>query len=203
MELITDERQLPGLYMLWPGCRLSQPPLAAVPRGYSVRSYEAGDEPALRALLGTDGWAMSEDHWRDYRGRLLPWGLFLLTHEASGTLVATAGAVHNPSPGRFCFPFGGELGYLDVHPDHRGRGLGTAVAALVVRRLLVAGHDSIRVGVQGFRLPALKTYLKLGFVPFLHDEGLLPRWKRICEQLGWPFTPDDWPKTLAENAAKS
>jgi hypothetical protein len=53
-----------------------------------------------------------------------------------------------------------------------------------------AGYDPIWTGVQGFRLAAIKTYLKTGFIPFLHRDGLLERWQRICEQIGWPYTPD-------------
>jgi mycothiol synthase len=200
MGIEVDERRLPGLYMLWPGQLLATPPRTEVPGGYAVRTYTDGDESAFQALLASEDWAMSDRQWQEYRDRLLPNGLFLIVHTGSNTLVASAGAVHNPNPGRYYFPFGGELGDLIVHPGHRGRGLGHTAAALVVRRLLAAGYESIRVGVQGFRLPAIKTYLKLGFVPFLHHDDLLGRWQRICEQLDWPYTPGEWPKTLGENA---
>jgi mycothiol synthase len=203
MTAAEDERNLPGLYMLWPRHLLSRPPDVDLPSGYAVRPYQDGDEAAYRALLSTDGWSMTDPQWDDYRDRLLPNGLFLIVHAGRGALVATAGAIHNPNPGRYYFPFGGELGMLTVRPDHRGRGLGRAASALAVRRLLAAGYESIRVGVQGFRLPALKTYLKLGFVPFLHHDGLPPRWQRICEQLDWPYTPAQWPRTLRDNARGS
>jgi mycothiol synthase len=154
----------------------------------------------LQALLAWEGWAMSDRQGQEYRDRLVPNGLFVIFHTGSNVLVASAGAVHNPNPGRYYFPFGGELGELIVHPEHRRRGLGSTASALVVRRLLAAGYESIRVGVQGFRLAAIKTYLRLGFVPFLHHEDLFVRWQRICGQIGWPYTPDEWPKTLRENA---
>jgi hypothetical protein len=76
-------------------------------------------------------------------------------------------------------------------------------ASLVVRRLLAAGYRCIRVGVQGHRLAAIKTYLQVGFVPFRHDAALHPRWQRICTQLGWPFTPDAWPRTVSGAAAEN
>jgi mycothiol synthase len=129
---------------------------------------------------------------------VLPNGLFILWHTANNQIVGTAGAIHNPRGGRYYFPFGGALGYLVVHPDHRRTGLGKVLTALAVRRLLDAGYQTIWVGVQGFRLPAIKTYLKLGFVPFLHQVGLAERWRRICDQIEWPYTPDLWPTGLHE-----
>lgn len=186
--------------MLWPGHRLDKPPGVELPAGYALRCYAAGDEALYQRLLEIEGWSMTEAQWQDYRDRLLPRGLFLLFHRESQALVATAGAVHNQNRGRYYFPFGGELGILVVHPDHRGQGLGQTLSACVVQRLLSAGYDCIRVGVQGFRLAAIKTYMKAGFVPFLHQEDLSQRWQRICDQIEWPYTPEEWPKTLMSEA---
>lgn len=194
-----DEHSLPGLYLLWPAQLLSQPPHVEVPHGYSLRTYREGEDRVVRDLLASDHWTISDAHWNDYKDRLLPKGLFLIIHTDTHVPVGTAGAVHNPRPGRYYFPFGGELGDLLVHPAHRRQGLGSTLAGAVVQRLLMAGYESIRVGVQGFRLPAIKTYLKVGFVPFLHQEGLASRWQRICDQIQWPYTPEAWPKTLHDN----
>jgi mycothiol synthase len=184
---------------IWSGHRSSSPNRQGLRcRADTRRVHILKEEDlAFQAFIGLEGWAMSDQEWKDYRDRLLPNGLVLVYHTASNSLVASAGALHNPNPGRYYFPFGGGLGYLLVHPDHRRRGLGYTASALVVRRLLAAGYESIRVGVQGFRLAAIKTYLKVGFVPFLHQENLMARWRRICRQISWPFTPDTWPKTLS------
>ena len=192
--MTSDEHKLPCLYLLWPDYLLSAPPRAEMPGGYVSRSYAAGDDVALRHLLDSEGWGMADDEWQEYKDSVLPGGLFLIFHAATGVLAATAGAVHNPNPGRYYFPFGGELGYLIVHPQHRGKRLGRAVSAMVLQRFISAGYECIRVCVQGFRLPAIKTYLGLGFVPFLHTEDVCLRWQRICEQIGWPFKPEEWPR---------
>src|SRR5437773_1920348 len=92
---------------------------------------------------------------------------------------------------------GGKLAYLIVHPEHRGKGLGTAVSALGVRRFLAGGYENICVSVDPSQLTAIKLYLKLGFVPFLHQAELAPRWEPICAELGCAYTPDQWPRTLA------
>jgi mycothiol synthase len=167
-----------------------------IPDGYQLRPYRDGDERPLLPLFAREGWELDSAHWRDYKDRALPNGLFILWHAASGIPVGTAGAIHNPRGPRYFFPFGGALADLIVHPEHRGRGLGRALTALVVNRLLDAGYEHLWLGVQGFRLPAIKTYLKTGFVPFLHQTGLAERWERICAQIGWPYTPDLWPRAL-------
>jgi mycothiol synthase len=147
-------------------------------------------------LQSIDGEPMSEQEWCDYRDSLLPKGLFLIEHITSACVVATAGAVHNPRPGRYYFPFGGELGYLMVKPEHRRRGLGGAVCAAVVRRFLSAGYESIRVCVQEHRLTAIRTYLRLGFEPFLHSQEVEKRWRQVYRMMSMPFTPELWPKKI-------
>ena len=186
-----DECQLPGLYMLWEGdLNAIQKPIT-FSREYSLRCYEEGDEELLKELWAVADWTWDEEHWEEYRNIILPEGLFLVFSNDEN-LVATAGAVHNPLA-RYYFPFGGELGNLLVHPEHRQRGLGVNLSIRVVQRLLSAGYASIRVCAQGFRLAAIKTYLSAGFMPFVHQDDVLPRWKSICEQIGVPYHPDNWP----------
>ncbi len=195
--MATDApRPLPCMYLVWPRALLAGPLNYSVPAGYSIRPYREGDDEPIRQLLATEWPRDSDAHWKGYKDRILPNGLFVALDSRTNTIIATAGAVHNPVSGRYYFPFGGELGDMVVHPEHRGKKLGAAISAVVVRRFLAAGYENIWVCVQDARLPAAATYLKLGFVPFLHDESLAPRWAAVCGQLGWAYTPDEWPKTL-------
>jgi mycothiol synthase len=191
-----DERQLPAMYMVWPIVRLPVAPAAAVADGYVVRQCDEHDLSALRAVVDSDE-PVSDQAWDDFRDRILPGGAFLIVETGSGGAVATASASHNPRATRHYFPFGGEIGYVTVDPSHRGKGLGRAVVSLAVGRLIEAGYRHIFVGVQGWRLPAVKCYLRLGFVPLLHTEELLPRWRTICSRIGWPVREADWPRSLA------
>ena len=124
----------------------------------------------------------------------------MLVEAGGGRPIATASASHNPRATRYYFPFGGEVGYVTVDPLHRGKGLGRAVVALAVARLIEAGYRHIFLGVQGWRLPAVKCYLRLGFVPLLHTDELLLRWRRICAQIEWPIREAEWPRSLASVA---
>lgn len=89
-------------------------------------------------------------------------------------------------------PFGGELGWVAADPAHAGKGLGYAVCAAVTARLLQAGYDNIHLYTEHWRLAAIKTYLKLGYLPFLFAPEMAERWRAVCIQLSWSFTPEQW-----------
>ena len=89
-------------------------------------------------------------------------------------------------------PFGSELGWVACDPAHTGQGLGMTVVGAVTARLLGAGYRNIHLYTEDFRLPALKTYLKTGYIPMLYDADMPERWRAVCEQLRWPFTPEQW-----------
>jgi len=184
----------PCLYLVWPASNvlLTQTPVA---EGYLLRTYRDDDTQNFLELITSDGESMNDAAWNWYRDNLLPDGLFVVESPIA-RLVATAGAVHNPNPGRYYFPFGGELGYLIVDQAHRGRALGKAVSIAVVRRFQQAGYKNIRVCVQEHRLPAIRTYLGVGFEPLLHSKEMEERWKLVCEKLGMTFVPERWPRTV-------
>jgi mycothiol synthase len=180
--------------MLWPSTRQVVPE-PDVPSRYQLRIYRPGEDQQVIDLLSSDGEVMSKSEWQQYRDMLLPNGLFLIEESATRSLVASAGAVHNPNAGRYYFPSGGELGYLIVAQAHRRQGLGEAVCRATVHRMLSAGYESIRVCVQEHRAPAIRTYLQLGFEPFVHSGEVEQRWRRVCDQLQTPFDPE-WPRSL-------
>ena len=113
----------------------------------------------------------------------------MVVHEASNEIVASAMGLHDHSE---THPFGGELGWLAADPAHTGKGLGMAACAAVTARLIEAGYRNIHPYTEHWRLAALKTYLKLGYIPFLYAPEMADRWRVICAQLQWPFTPEVW-----------
>ena len=56
------------------------------------------------------------------------------------------------------------IGNIVTHPDHRGRGLGTAVTAQICSALLDE-VDNIGLNVKTDNAPAITCYQKLGFTP--------------------------------------
>jgi len=181
----TDAEPYAQLHMIWPESRLDQAPTPHLPRGYVLRCYEDADEPQyvqLMAKAGFDEW----DHTRVSRTlrRILPGGFFVIVHRKSGTPVATAMALHGPSE---LHPYGGELAWVAGDPGHRGKGLGMAVCAAVTARLVGAGYRRIYLMTDDWRLPAIKTYLKLGYEPLLYRGDMADRWRKVLQQLNWPL----------------
>lgn len=179
------------LQMVWPQALLNAPPPVRLPPGYALRTYRPGDEPRfyrVMDLAGFTGW--NDGVLQPWLARILPEGWFMAVHQESGQIVATAMALRSDSGWH---PFGGELGWVAADPAHAGRGLGMAVCAAVTARFIAEGCRAIHLYTEDFRLPALKTYLKLGYLPFLYTPQMPERWRVICAQLQWPFTPERWP----------
>lgn len=183
--------ETPELQLVWPAARLDSPPAWQVPKGYRLRVYRAEDQAGYFRLMeraGYPGW--TADGLASWLNRVVPDGILLLTEAASGALAATAMGVHNPSP---LHPFGGTLSCVAADPDYHGHGLGRVVSAAVTERLLRGGYTDIYLQTDDWRLAAIKTYLRLGWVPFLFQDDMPERWEAVCARLAWPFTPADWP----------
>jgi mycothiol synthase len=197
---IEHEQPKQQLRMVWPQRLLQTPPALCLHPDYDLRTYRPGDEPQwihVMALAGFDGW--DDERVRTTMARILPDGWFMALHRATGELVATAMATHNPAE---FHQFGGELGWVAGDPAHKGKGLGWSVCAAVTRRFLRAGYTTIYLRTDDWRYPALKTYLRLGYEPFLFAPDMLGRWQAVCEQLEWPFTPDAWPQPEPNSSGK-
>jgi ribosomal protein S18 acetylase RimI-like enzyme len=57
----------------------------------------------------------------------------------------------------------GHLSAIAVHPDARGRGLGSAITAWAMRRLFAEGCDIVTLGVYADNKPGIRMYDRLGF----------------------------------------
>ena len=165
----------PQLQMLWPESKRVAVP--SLPDGYVLRQYTEADEAqyiAVMAKAGFTGW----DHKRvdaAIRG-VLPDGFFVIEHAASRTVVATAQARHGAHE---LHPYAAELGWVAADPAHKGKKLGAIVTAAATARMISAGYHRIYLLTDDFRVPALKTYLDLGYEPFLFCNGMAERWQAV------------------------
>ena len=185
------DESLSQLQMVWPEEKLDAPPVVPLPAGYTLRTYQPGDEPRFYELMELAGWpGWNDDKLQPWLSIILPEGWFMAIYQGSSQIVATAMAVHNYKKVN---PFQGEVGWVAADPVHTGNGLGMVVVAAVTTRLLDARYRNIRLYTEDFRLAALKVYLKLGYIPLLYTPEMPARWQAICAQLQWPFTPEVWP----------
>lgn len=171
------------LRMRWPADAV--PPAVPLPDGYVLRMYREADQAAYLELMRRSG--LADWSVRELEGLLpgtLPHGFFVIEHIPSGRLVATAQArlsFHAAHPG------GSEIGWVAADPDHAGMRLGLIVTAAAVRRSLALGYRDIFLLTDDFRTPALRTYLRMGFVPIEEDDDARARWETIRRTL--PPTP--------------
>lgn len=144
-------------------CRphLHNAPNAPLPAGCSLHALARSDEPQLATLLSL---AFAES-WDEQRVRSA------LTQAEDvkavygvmwqGELVATASSQFLPEQDRRS----GFVHWLATHPEHRGRGLAGVLVKRVLEDFDMRSYESARLLTQPERLPAIRLYLKFGFVP--------------------------------------
>jgi mycothiol synthase len=190
--MITPERQ--QLRMLWPTALLESPPATEVPTGYLLRVFQPDlDAPAYLDLMHSAGFTGCDDAFlAKMLDLMLAGGFLVITQPGNREIVASAMAHRGSTP--WC-QTAGSLGWVAASAAHAGRSLGRAVCGAAVSRLIAAGYRCIYLLTDDWRLPAVKTYLRLGFVPHLCAPDMHERWRDVCEQVRWPFTPADWPNS--------
>jgi mycothiol synthase len=178
-------KPLPQLHMRH---RLEQLPELDVPDGYQLAALESGDLERWVALLNDNGelGAWTRERAAPYFGPhttvLLGESYFVL-HDA--TPVATAQLQLHPDDEYAPLA---ELGWVAVSPAQRGRGLGYLVCLAVLRRAAATHQSGVFLRTDDHRYPAIATYLKLGFEPWLRDASAAARWARV--RLGLTTTPE-------------
>lgn len=154
--------------------------------GYHIRAYQQSDEVH---------WAQIMDAAFVNKGRT-----------AQDTYLEVI-SQPNFDPGAFCFalhedvPIGTAcawkkyhrntpVGYIDmvaVLPEHTGHKLGKWMALFLLHYLKHQNFQCVMLDTDDFRLPAIKNYLNLGFVPAYVGANHAQRWQHIFEKLGIPY----------------
>jgi len=189
--LEASKRPRRQLHMVWPEGRTEFPGVPDLSPEHELRVYRPEDLPEYLALMASATFDFFDEGMvaRDLR-QALPDGFFVIEHRPTGQLVATAQASHCASD---LYPYGGQMSWLAARPEHSGQGLGMVVVAAATKRLLSAGYRCIYLETDDWRFPALKTYLRLGYVPHLYEPISEARWRSVCHRVSWPFTPEVWP----------
>jgi mycothiol synthase len=170
------KKPLPQLHMRH---RLEHVPELDVPPGYRLRPLTASDVEPWTALLNENGelgtWTVERAarYFGPHTSVLLAESFFVL-HGA--TPVATAQLeLHLDDE----YAPLAELGWVAVTPEQRGRGLGYLVCLAVLRQAAATQQSGVFLRTDDHRYPAIGTYLKLGFEPWLRDPSAAARWARV------------------------
>lgn len=157
---------------------LPEPP--PLPEGYVIRPYRPGDEAGWAAVLTATGSLGQWDAQRVIRllqgeRHAVPEGSFLATWH--GLPVATTCTVVGPNEEK------PEIGWVGVMPEHQGHRLAFHLCLACLRFLRDRGVRECFLLTDDFRVPAIKTYLRLGFEPEVTHESHPARWQKILAEL--------------------
>ena len=155
------------------------PPTPPLPEGYVLRAFEPGDLPGLAAILTVafnTAWD-EEKVRRDLSEAPDVDGVYVIAQ--GGSPVATASARLLPDR----FPGSGYVHWVGTDPRHQGKGLGTLVSRRVLEHFRAANLADAVLETDDFRLAAIRSYLKLGFIPEYPDVSHKMRWARVLPQL--------------------
>lgn len=143
-----------------------QIPRVELPRGYSFATFRGGDEREwARVEVSVGEFAGEADALglfdRDFRPHLAEVGRRMVFVEAAGSeKVGTVTSWWGMSGGRR-YPL---LSWLGVSPAHQGKGVGKALVAECIRRLVdLDGNCDIYLHTQTWSYVAVGIYLASGF----------------------------------------
>jgi mycothiol synthase len=158
------------------------PPLQ-LPQGYELRTYRPGDDVHWTSIVSTafqrDPAGMNFDMLRK-DAAFLPERIFFIWHTEEPVATASAWLM------RGGLPDAGWVHYVAVLPGHTGKRLGYWVSLATLQRMVAEGRKRGWLSTDDFRLPAIKTYLNLGFEPLLINENQRERWRKVFADLGLP-----------------
>ena len=171
-------------------------PELEVPEGYEIRTYQEGDDVHWANVISDSfgGERTAEDARRDIMDRDVfdPTGLYFVTYQSKpvGTTCAWKDTPDETEVGI--------VHMVGVHSAHTGHRLGKCVTLCVLLHLREHSFKCAKLGTDDFRLPAIKTYLNLGFLPVYVDVTQPERWRQIFKKLGLPVMSDQSEKIKTE-----
>lgn len=76
-----------------------------------------------------------------------------------------------------------EIGYIAVRLENRGKRLGYELIIHILTEMKKRGIEQAYLRTDSFRIPAIKTYLKCGFYPYIKNENEKKRWKGVLKKI--------------------
>ena len=151
------------------------PPLLPLPPGYALRPYRPADLDALASVLRT---AFGDETWTTARLRTAlidaPDVVQTLVIAHQDVPVATASARLKAE-----HPGSGFVHWVAADPAYQGHRLGGIVTLAVLHAFIPLGCRDAVLKTDDERLPAIRTYWRLGFRPEHQDATHPARWADV------------------------
>ncbi len=175
---------VPQLLMWFPDT--NSIPDSNLPEGFTHRSFQGGDEDGWCDLLNANRQlgVWNRDRIGKERARALVEDGQHFVFNQENHFVACAGVYDRVRDGGACW----EIGWIAADPGYRGLGLGGFVLTIALHFTRKLEKRPVYLLTDDFRTPAIKTYLKLGFVPDLSHPSYVDRWLKILAALGPSYT---------------
>lgn len=174
----SGEASHPQLFMRQPDLSDLTPAPPLEP-GYVLRIAVSADHEQLAGLLSE----AFGDSWDAQRvaGEFSPGNGV----EATYVVAAPTGVVATAAARRLVdrYPGVGYVHYVGARFSERGNRLGELVTRQVLAHFAAEGLHQAVLETDDFRLPAVWTYLRLGFVPEPRVPGDVARWSRVLRNL--------------------
>lgn len=160
---------------------LKRLPRLSVPPGVAIRTYRPGDEAAWAAIMeGNLGSDWTVDRVREKltgQPQFDPEGLFfaILNGRPIGSACAWRAAPEEQVRGH--------VHMVAVIPEARGLGLGNVLTLKVLLYMRRRGMREADLVTDDWRIPAIRTYLGLGFRPVHTHESHAARWDAVMRQI--------------------
>lgn len=151
-----------------------------LPDGFSVRSYTGEEDIPKWVEISKyglqDAIKTTEDfniHMLSHEG-LYPQNIYFVDHK--GESVATVTAVVYPEKKQ------GYVHMVAAVPEIRGLGIGNELVNIVLNVFREYNLESAVLNTDDFRVPAIKSYIRAGFLPVLNGEDMESRWSRVLKE---------------------
>jgi len=157
---------------------LDQLPPLAIPNGFTIRTYQNGDDILWEDLTErTLGFRL--DFAKDIKASpfFKPERIFFICHGSEPIATAIAWCLKDdPDTTGYVHMVGADARF-------KGNGLGYQVSLATLHQMALENKQSVVLNTDDFRLPAIAIYLRLGFEPEMTHESHRPRWEEIYTKL--------------------
>lgn len=163
---------------------LNDLPSICLPSGFTLRTFLPGDAPAWDAIIAD---AFGRDPQPNMFERTMRSDPAFRPHRIwfvcrRGKPVATASAWFQPVEGQAM----GTIHMVGVMKSAAGNRLGYWVSLAALHQMLREGRTQANLLTDDNRIPAIKTYLNLGFEPHIIHANQPTRWRRIFRYIQRP-----------------